>query len=456
MQCPQCNATIDENTVFCGNCGKQVAPLQAQGATVSYPAQSDGGPTGEPGGAHGASINSFAPQGVQKPVAQARRYSPAPEKPRQVDTPPQSSLPQSQPGNFRRITLIAVLILVIVAGGTVGLIALLRNNNTGGPATAVVSHATGQVTFIDGQNGAGHTDALNIVVTGLGKPPAGSQYDAWLVNDQNEQTIALGPLVAQEGKFSLSYAGDGQGGQAGTNLLGAGNKLEITLEQGNVTLPTGKVILAGTFPPKAFVHIKHLLFSFPTTPGKIGLLVGVLEQTQLLNAQALLLQSFVANRDQKAIPCLAQSMIDIIEGAQGPRYQPLPAICAGQNITAVGDGFGLLGTNAYLSTASQHASLAATQTDSTDNIRLYAGHVEIAMNNIKGWVTTIEHDALNLLTHPGNTTKIQEIVTLADHVFNGVDINGDGSIDPVPGEAGAITGYDQGQLMANLPLVPVA
>ena len=45
------------------------------------------------------------------------------------------------------------------------------------------------------------------------------------------------------------------------------------------------------FLPQSFVHIKHLLLSFPTTPGKIGLLVGVLRQTQLFNAQASALNS---------------------------------------------------------------------------------------------------------------------------------------------------------------------
>ncbi len=481
MRCPHCNATVDGDTIFCGNCGKQIMPLQPGETVISYATQADGNPVGAEGietrpaerpstmyrPPSAAPINSFAPPSVpQSPQSpQSQRRAPATDKPRHVDTPPPrtpSGAPIGRPpgGNFRRIALIAALILVIVAGGTVGLISLLKNTNTPVKNTntpgVVAAHASGQVAFIDNQNSTGHTDALKIGITGLGAPPTGSQYDAWLVNGQSEQAIALGTLVAKNGQFSVSYAGDSQNGKPGTNLLGAGDKLEITLEQGNVTLPTGKIILAGTFPPKAFVHIKHLLFSFPTTPGKIGLLVGVLNQAQLLNAQAVLLQSAVANQNQNAIPCLAQSIIDITEGTQGAHYQPLPATCANQNITAVGDGFGLLGTNGYISTASQHASLAATQTDSTDNIRLHAHHVEIAMTNINGWVTTVEQDALNLLTNPGNTTKVQEMVTLSDHAFHGVDIDGDESIDPVPGEAGAVTGYIHGQLMATLPLVSVA
>ena len=36
MQCPQCNTQLEDDTVFCGNCGTQIAPLKAQGATVTY------------------------------------------------------------------------------------------------------------------------------------------------------------------------------------------------------------------------------------------------------------------------------------------------------------------------------------------------------------------------------------------------------------------------------------
>ena len=129
--------------------------------------------------------------------------------------------------------------------------------------------------------------------------------------------------------------------------------------------------------------------------------------------------------------------------------------CVFLNITATGDGFGLLGPNSYVGRAAEHASLAATQPDATDNIRKHAGEVEIAINNIKGWVTAIEQDGLNLLTDPKNTTHVQEMVTLSDQAHHGVDIDGDARVDPVPGEAGAIMAYLYGQLMATLPLVPV-
>ncbi len=35
MNCPNCNAPIDQDTVFCGNCGRKLTPQYAQGATVA-------------------------------------------------------------------------------------------------------------------------------------------------------------------------------------------------------------------------------------------------------------------------------------------------------------------------------------------------------------------------------------------------------------------------------------
>jgi hypothetical protein len=245
-------------------------------------------------------------------------------------------------------------------------------------------------------------------------------------------------------------------GQAGTNLLSAGDKLEITLEQGAVKLPTGKVVLTGAFPLKAFAHIQHLLVSFPATPGKIGFLVGALQQTHLLTIQADVLQTLASSRDANAIKCAAQSVIDLIEGMRGPNYHPLAETCALQHATMTGDGFGLLGKDGYLASAAEHATFAVTQPDATSTMRLHARLMVIALSNIKGWITTIEQDALNLIASPTDLAKAQEIATLADDAYHGVDINGDGQNDPVAGEAGALTAYLQGQLMATLALTPGA
>jgi len=346
-----------------------------------------------------------------------------------------------------------IVLIALVLGGSVLAVTLIRNSSGGNKATGN-SSGKGQVTFFDGTNGTGGTDALRITASGLEAAPSGSHYDVWLVDDAAEHTSFLGKLNEQGNTFSLSFNGNGSRGKPGQNLLSSGNIVEITQEQGDVKLPTGKVILSATFPPKAFIHIKHLLFSFPTTPGKIGLLVGLVDATRLLNAQALALQSVATKADTDATKCIAQSIINIIEGQKGEHTQTLAAFCGASIPT--GDGFGILGEESYAVTAATHASLAATQTDATAIIRQHASEVQVGTTNISRWATTIDQDALKLLDDPNDSASIAEIVSLADHTFHGVDANGNGQIEATDGEEGATNTYLNGQSMAGLDLVPRA
>ncbi len=380
----------------------------------------------------------------QTPLPPSAPFSQKSNAPHQDDDHGPSFPGRFPPKNARRAVrtamIVVLLMLLIVASSMIGITQLSKQSHpTPGP--------TGQVMFFDGQNGpTGQTTALNIMIHGLNAPPAGFQYGAWLINDQSEEVLALGSLMGKNQSFSLNYSGKGSGGHT---LLDTGERLEITLEQGTVKAPVGQVVLVATFPPKAFSHIQHLLVSFPKTPGHIGVLVGVLEQTRLLNIQADVLQNLAANHNAVAIRCAAQSIIDVIEGTQGLHYRPLTAPCAAQNVTMAGDGFGLLG-NGYVADSAEHGTLAISQPDATSMMRSHAGLMVIALSNIKEWVTTIEQDAFHLRDNPTDLTKVQEIVTLADDAYHGVDMNGDGQIDPVAGEGGAITAYQQGQLMVTL------
>jgi hypothetical protein len=336
--------------------------------------------------------------------------------------------------------IMGLILLLVIASGLIGGILLSLRSNA-------IANASGQVTFFTSQNGPGaQTDALNFVVHNLDAPPAGSEYAVWLINQDTEAILELGTLRMKNQTGSLTYSG------VGSNLLFPGDKFEITQEQGKVVAPAGKVILAGTFPIKSFAHVMHLLVGYPETPGKIGLLVGVLEQTHLLDIQAAVLQNVAASQNAVAMSCVSQSMLDIIEGKHGSHYKMLDESCALKNVTTTGDGFGLQGKEGYLTGSTEHAGYAISQPDATIAMHVHTALMDVSLSNIKGWLTTIDQDAFLLHTHPSDVSKIEEIVRLADYAYHGVDVDGDGQIDPVPGEAGAITAFQQGQLMATLSL----
>ena len=157
-----------------------------------------------------------------------------------------------------------------------------------------------------------------------------------------------------------------------------------------------------------------------------------------------------------AVQCYAQAIIDIIEGKQGPHAKPLNANCTGLNITTTGDGFGLLdlnnGTNGYLALAKAHAGFAATAQDSTQSIKIHAGHVQVCIENIQNWVKEIDSDAQNVLKNVDVANQVKEINQRASLALNGTDLDHDESTDPVPGEGGAVTAYAHAQLMPLLIL----
>jgi hypothetical protein len=434
MQCLVCDTFLDEDTVFCGNCGTQVRPQQARGETLNMP-------TGEAVYSQRAGIIPTV-LGNYRPM---RSYTPITPTQEQVLSLPSQPLPPRKPKRHKR--LIASLLVLCLVGGVALTLAFIYGSTV---SNVLASNASGQVIFLDSSAGFGNTDALMLSLTGLQAPPAGSQYHAWLINTQTEQVNALGILQETGTKFGLNFASPSQNGQPGSNLLSLGDQITVTQEQGQVSLPSGRPLLVATFPPRALVHIKHLLLSFPETPGKIGLLVGLFEQTKLLNGQAQVLRAVSDNQNPAGQECIAQSILDIIEGQKGPDYRELPAFC--DFTTAIGDGFGILGANGYASLAGQHAVLATSQSDANGVIRQHASQVEIATTNITNWVTTIQKDALKLLTGRTNKAAVAEIATLAEKANIGFDANGNGQIDPASGEAGATSAYRSGQQMATLSL----
>src|SRR2546421_4312128 len=198
MQCPQCNSPLDENAVFCGNCGRQIAPLQARGATISVQE------TRQPNDGQFPRNTSYGAQGTSMP---------APNAPPNLGSNSITfqSTPRPPRSNTRRLVLIVALILLVIAGGTIGVVSFLKSGSI------LASNATGFVKFLDSPNSQGNTDALQININGLPTPPSGSQYNAWLVDDQSEHIVSLGTLTANGQTFTLDHAGNG------TNLLRVGN-----------------------------------------------------------------------------------------------------------------------------------------------------------------------------------------------------------------------------------------
>lgn len=452
MVCPQCKRAIDDDASFCGYCGKQLAPVNVQHSTIAGNEESERLPTGSQ---HLSSV--FSDKGERFPVAfrndveeelRTRLSQGASSRPSRPSGGGQSRLLKRQFNVFMSI-LIVLLLIGFAAGG----IALAQNGRF--HLTLMTSSLTaangpeGSVSFSSSSSNQEQTDSVSITVQRLKAPPAGSRYDAWLFDDQAEHTQLMGPLNASGSNFVLNFT------QPGGNLLGEGDKITITQETANVLSPTNNPLLTASFPPEAFVHIRHLLYRFDSAPKGTALLVGLQEQASLVYQQAQSLQAASEeNNDTTVVRCEAQNMVNLLEGDQGQNVQPLPEGCQSSNITAPGDGFGLLGQNGsgYIAEAAAHATLAATAPDATLTVKTHAAKVESALNDVKGWLTTIDNDALQVLNHPEDNITIQQIAALSSYALKGKNITNSDLANPAPGDAGVATALLQGRLMASLVL----
>jgi len=458
MLCPRCNNPLEEDAAFCGVCGALIKP-KSEGETafeesdsMSYETRAMPGATvyaDHPGTPRQIAPTILAPEyrlADKQPVDQRNR--------RATLAPPVESLTpfprKAQNKSTRLFVFLASIAVIVLAVG--GIFLFLTSPRLGISATTAA--AKGQVSFLDSQNSApGVTDALKVTATNLPNPADGSRYDAWLIDAASEQILSLGSLSKSDSNtFALSYPNPNTSSATRTNLLGVGNKIEITQEQGEVTVPSGKAVLSATFPPQAFIHVRHLLFKFPTTPSGIGLLPGLVNETQKLSVLSQALQTNASNGSTESVLCVAQAMVNVAEGKNGTNFQPLAARCAslGVGSAVTGDGFGIM---QYLSTTATHAALAASQSDTTDTIRLRAKEVTTSTTSIKAVVTQIDNYALQVLANPGTVANLAPDMASASYrAYHGFDQNGNGKIEPVVGEAGALTAYTSGQVMATLTL----
>jgi serine/threonine protein kinase len=361
------------------------------------------------------------------------------------------ALPAARPPRRTgRVLLASLLALGLVA--TAGLAAFVYFGGAGAGAP------TAEVTFFEANNGrTGQTNALQISAQQLPAPSTGTEYDAWLIDTESEHVLPLGALTRDGEQYSVRFAG----GVA--NLLVAGDIIEITQEEPGVAVPVGKVVVRGAWPEKALVHLRHVLASFPATPGKGGLISGVIAQSKLLADHGQALRS-ASGRDQATMLCETQALINLLEGQKGPEYQAITPSCAARLTSGQGDGYGLLDAttasgseekSGYVPGALSHTSLAVTVSDASAPMRAHAPSVEAALGNIQTWDTILLRDLVGLLKTPSDTTKAPEIVTLANNAFAGVDANNNGQIEATQGEGGAVTAYQQAQQMATLALSQV-
>jgi tRNA A-37 threonylcarbamoyl transferase component Bud32 len=347
------------------------------------------------------------------------------------------------------VGLVLVLLLVAAlsfAGAAVIMGPRLLAAKPTGTSPAAGAQGLGNFAF---RSGAGHTDSI-IISAQLPPLASNQQYKVWLLSRDRETREAIGYLGA-DGR--LDYVDP-----AGRNLLSTFDSFEITVQPkpDSNPNPSGDLAAHNALPLEALAHIRHVLSSFSSTPGQIGLGVGLLNDAEILNQTALDMQNAQQQGDLAGMHQDAEALVNVIVGQGSADYGDLDG---NGKVVDPSDGFGLLLNGAspgYIEGTSDHAKLAADSPDATPNVKLHAGHVEICAQNLSEWAAQLR-DLGKQIAHSPDTqsaaSNVAKAVSLSKTFLNGQDLDGDESIDPVKGEGGAKTAIEHAEYMADLPLL---
>ncbi|MBL8103766.1 MAG: protein kinase [Anaerolineales bacterium] len=321
------------------------------------------------------------------------------------------------------------------------------------PEENIPSTGDASVGLLRFQDGTAIADQITVSAN-LDNPPESTQYEVWLIDNSGEQSRSIGVLKKDEnGTFSLTFV-DSQS----RNLLANYDRMEITVEPNpdNSPNPSGQVAYSSGIPRQALAHIRHLLVSTEESPNQIGMIDGLRINATLIDQSAEALLAAYESDSQKDVDSNAEALVNLIVGNQDSSYTDWDG---DGTINDPGDGYGLLinGEQAgYIEGVHHHSSYSADTEDATPNIRLHDGHVETSIQNIEEWAIELRDIAKRILQSPDGANieaDIRTAATLADQILNGLDIDGNESIDPIPGEGGANTAYQHAYYMADMPIL---
>jgi plastocyanin len=310
----------------------------------------------------------------------------------------------------------------------------------------------GVAAFRDGQ---ARNDQVILSLTLDTPPPADQSLVAFLTTADGSAAQTLGALQVAGNAAQLAFASPN-----GENLPARFSRLVITQEPaGNLpAAPAGQPRFEGILPPQASQPIIQLLVEGPGLPTKQGYAVGLRVQTDELLRHTQFVADAQAVGDSDSVKRHAEHVYNLVSGSLDPQFGDRNGDGRSQN---PGDGFGLLENGAqigYIKATNDAALAAGSAPDATEAIKVHAEHVRICAENMRGWAAETRALALQLtqIADAGAAKpQTDQLLSLAQFINRGADVNGDGVIAPVPGEGGGLVVYEHAQFMAGFGLFPV-
>ena len=299
----------------------------------------------------------------------------------------------------------------------------------------------------------GLSDMLVVELTNVAVLSDGDVYEGWLVTDDSSVKLSVGVIaIDEDGNVSHSFTH-----ADGVNLASIYDKFEMSVEPANDTdsNSSGVISFSDMIPAAGMAHIRHLIYSASGNPTYTsgphegvakGINAGMLEQIDVALTEAALSLD-ATNLDN--IKLHAGQVINIIEGTEGANFD----ISHGNP----GDGIGVLN---YAADARKHAEFTLEAVPSDANVAKFSSQVSESSDNVANWAGMARDMAVTAL-NSSTTTAAKAFMTnsqtLLGRALNGWDADRDGTVETIPGEAGATHAQIAAQNMGTYnPVVPPA
>ena len=424
IPCSNCRMVCDARLNFCGRCGQRLRGVSPAMRTIP-----------------------LAPSTPLPMVAQPQRSMPLPF-----------------------LIMLGVCILSVLFALGTGIFAFTRpaisrtSTVTHIHVSPIISKPEGSVWFY---NVRGQDDGVALHLSSLPKLANGTVYVIWLINPlRPDQFLAVGPVIPDShGEALLQSDRLPAFNPQVQNLRQIFTRVAVTTEKVGAQWlrPIGPSLLQGTLDQKTQTNMLPLFTRSPYTPNQISLISGL--QTQTHELARWLTNMLDAQQHNQAgnVHTDLLRFIYLLEGSHGADVARLH-LSTQQTITSVGDGVGLLSSDEASCQRDPHQCGYLDLIDAT--VQTLATRHLVSQTSTRRVLTTlatmhqlaqsIRQEASNLTTlskldistlHALTTLEVQ-----TDALLNGRDLDGDGSIDAVPGEATTAQLYGYVQQLGAITL----
>jgi hypothetical protein len=418
LQCRNCRAVCDENFNFCGRCG-----LRLRDAGSSLQAE-------------------------------------------KLVRPSSNSAKELKIGVLRRnlfVTAILCLILLLATGS------LLLFSHVPYASTATKQQKQqgpqGMAWFYDLH---GQSDGVVISLHSLPTPDRDHVYVGWLTNPQRpDQKLSFGPLIPDtNGNVTLNSDQKPSFNGSAQDLRLLFTHIIVTLEAAHSPLlrPGGHIVLQGMLNQSAIPSITQLFITASFTPGQLAILSGLRIQMRELVRWIANIDDSQRRNDVSTVHTDLLRMLYVLEGIQGTDVQHLN-LTAIPNVINGGDGVGILSSTSACQSSQQTcgyldnirlivqslSKIGAASQSSTQNVLTTLATVDQLAHAFQQLILSLV--TISILDEPAHAS-LTRLIAMSDALLNGNDNDGDGSIDPVPGEAAAAQLYTYIQQVGAIRLLP--